>query len=88
MLDPQTLEEINLHKFLSKNVIRTSSKTKKMCIDVGLAGGAAHSALWLYVDPNRCSIGIEPLQVHWDSLNGFFDTDQKENDKDVEWEPT
>ena len=91
VIDPETMKEINMHKFLSKNVIKTSDEAKKICIDVGLAGAAPHSALWLYTDSSRCSLGIEPLQIHWDALNGVFDEDHdlvdENTTEDEEWDP-
>ena len=91
VIDPETMKEINMHKFLSKNVIKTSKEAKKICIDVGLAGDAPHSALWLYTDSSRCSLGIEPLQIHWDALNGVFDEERdlvdESTTEDEEWDP-
>lgn len=40
-------------------------------IDVGLAGEAPHSAIWLSENDDRFVIGIEPLSYHWKMLKDF-----------------
>ena len=44
---------------------------KHINIDVGLAGEAPHSAIWLSENDDRFVIGIEPLSYHWRMLKDF-----------------
>tara|TARA_R110000868_G_scaffold13711_2_gene63553 strand:- start:2711 stop:3490 length:780 start_codon:yes stop_codon:yes gene_type:complete len=46
-------------------------------IDVGLAGEAPNSALWLGNDPNVFVIGIEPLEYHWKMLQNYDTANSK-----------
>jgi hypothetical protein len=46
-------------------------------IDIGLAGEAPTSALWLSNHTNRFVIGIEPLAYHWKMLNNFETSESK-----------
>ena len=39
--------------------------------DVGLAGEAPHSAIWLSETDDRFVIGIEPLSYHWEMLRQY-----------------
>lgn len=38
-------------------------------IDVGLAGDAPNSALWLHDTSDRFVFGVEPLPYHWENIN-------------------
>ena len=46
-------------------------------IDVGLAGEAPNSAIWLDETPDRFVIGIEPLSYHWDMLKELSTANSK-----------
>jgi len=72
-LNRETLRKIGLKKYLKNNIIDTSAEVDKICIDVGLSTEAPYSGMWLSNDPERCVIGIEPLELHWDGLNGKLD---------------
>ena len=47
--------------------IPTSCKYLK--IDIGLAGDAPNSAIWLSDTSDRFVIGIEPLEYHWKHMS-------------------
>jgi hypothetical protein len=49
---------------------------KQIRIDVGLAGEAPNSALWLSETTDRFVIGIEPLERHWKDLHSYTQTDR------------
>jgi len=49
-------------------------------IDVGLAGEAPNSALWLSQTIDRFVIGIEPVDRHWDDLHSYTQTDRNIQD--------
>ena len=40
-------------------------------IDVGLAGEAPNSAIWLSETPDRFVLGIEPIPYHWKMIENF-----------------
>jgi len=46
-------------------------------IDVGLAGEAPNSAIWLSETDDRFVIGIEPLSYHWDMIQDFETSNSK-----------
>ena len=46
-------------------------------IDVGLAGDACHSAIWLSKNSDRFVIGIEPLELHWGMLENIETSESK-----------
>ena len=50
---------------------------KHIKIDVGLAGEAPNSAIWLNETTDRFVIGIEPLSYHWKMINNFESSNSK-----------
>ena len=50
---------------------------KQIRIDVGLAGEAPNSALWLSQTTDRFVIGIEPLPYHWGMIRNFETSNTK-----------
>jgi len=50
---------------------------KQIRIDVGLAGEAPNSALWLSQTTDRFVIGIEPLPYHWKMIRNFETSNSK-----------
>ena len=50
---------------------------KHIKIDVGLAGEAPNSAIWLIETTDRFVIGIEPLPYHWEMINNFESSNSK-----------
>ena len=50
---------------------------KQIRIDVGLAGEAPNSALWLSQTTDRFVIGIEPLPYHWKMIKNFETSNSK-----------
>ena len=69
----QTIEtlykNINLATVLNEDQkISGPPGMKYLRIDVGLAGDACNSALWLSNTVDRYVIGIEPLPYHWEHL--------------------
>lgn len=73
-------QESNKGKFIMKifkdvladdGRFRIPSEVKSIKIDVGLAGEAPNSALWLSNDKDRFVIGIEPLEYHWKMIQNF-----------------
>lgn len=48
--------------------VQVSRSLKHLRIDVGLAGDAPNSALWLKETTDRLVIGVEPLDYHWRHL--------------------
>jgi hypothetical protein len=73
MLNKTTLTKIGLDKYLENGVLKALRTSKKLCIDVGLSEVAPYSATWLLNDPDRCVIGIEPLEYNWECLEGKHD---------------
>ena len=59
---------IEIEELLNGNKIDISNHFLK--VDVGLAGEAPNSAIWLS-DNNRFVIGVEPLIHHWNMLYDF-----------------
>lgn len=47
------------------------TEIKQIKFDVGLAGEAPNSAIWLSETSDRFVIGIEPLAYHWGMINNF-----------------
>jgi len=66
--DTQFLNDIGLLDHLVDGKIAIPSNCTSVRIDVGLAGDAPNSALWLLEDPNVFVIGIEPLEYHHEHL--------------------
>ena len=62
-----------MSKYLENGVIKTPDRYTKICIDVGLSETAPNSAVWMLNDPNRCVVGIEPLDYNWERLEGKHD---------------
>jgi hypothetical protein len=63
-------KEIWLDGWLDENnLIKIPENVKRIRIDVGLAGDAPNSALWLNESDDLFVIGIEPQQFMWDHLN-------------------
>jgi len=63
-------KEIWIDKWLdNENLIKIPQNFTKLRIDVGLAGDAPNSAIWLSEVDDVFVIGIEPQQFMWDSLN-------------------
>jgi hypothetical protein len=62
------IKETGLVDYLEDGVIKVPEHCTSIKIDVGLAGDAPHSALWLLEDPNVFVIGIEPLEWHCQHL--------------------
>jgi hypothetical protein len=54
-----------------------SKDIKQIKIDVGLAGEAPNSAIWLSETSDRFVIGIEPLSYHWKMINNFETSNSK-----------
>tara|TARA_R110002073_G_scaffold45041_1_gene124463 strand:+ start:1454 stop:2398 length:945 start_codon:yes stop_codon:yes gene_type:complete len=81
MLNKTTLTKIGLDKYVENGVLKTLKSSRKLCIDVGLSEVAPYSATWLLNDPDRCVIGIEPLEYNWERLDGKHD-DGKEDPAD------
>ena len=54
-----------------------SDEQKYIKIDVGLAGEAPNSAIWLSETTDRFVIGIEPLAYHWKMINNFESSNSK-----------
>jgi len=80
-LNKQILKKIGLDKHLDKergHIIQTLRTSKKICIDIGLSEVAPNSAIWLLNDPDRCVIGIEPLEYNWERLEGKHDYNKKD----------
>lgn len=62
-------EKIWLNKWLdANNKIKIPDYCNKIKIDVGLAGDACNSAIWLSETNDRFVIGIEPVDYHWQHL--------------------
>lgn len=59
--------------YLSLDKLDIREDLTKIKIDVGLAGEAPNSAIWLSENDDRFVIGIEPLSHHWNMLS-FFET--------------
>jgi hypothetical protein len=53
--------------------------------DVGLAGDAPNSALWLTEDNDTFVIAIEPLDYHWKHLEKLGSPDNNEDLKHPDW---
>ena len=62
------IKRTGLFKNLENNVIKIPEHCTSIKIDVGLAGDAPNSALWLKGDPHVFVIGIEPLEYHCQHL--------------------
>ena len=75
MLNKKIRKKIGLEKYLnpSHEFIDTPEHCKKISIDVGLSDTAPHTGIWLANDPERCVVGIEPLEHHWEGLRGERD---------------
>ena len=50
---------------------------KYIKIDVGLAGEAPNSAIWLSETTDRFVIGVEPLAYHWKMIKNFESSNSK-----------
>lgn len=48
--------------------IKIPAYCKQLKIDVGLAGDAPNSAIWLSETPDRFVVAVEPLDYHWNSI--------------------
>jgi hypothetical protein len=44
---------------------------KQIKFDIGLAGEAPNSAIWLSETSDRFVIGVEPIPYHWDMIQNF-----------------
>ena len=58
------------------NNISIPKDLKQIKIDVGLAGEAPNSCIWLSETPDRFVIGIEPLESHWKDLHTYTQFDR------------
>jgi hypothetical protein len=53
--------------------------------DIGLAGDAPNSAIWLYEDLNVFVVGVEPLSYHWDLIYEMKGKPENFYDYPTEW---
>lgn len=60
-----------ISEFLDTQQFYIPEKIKQIKIDVGLAGEAPNSAIWLSENDDRYVFGIEPLEHHWNMLTNF-----------------
>ena len=80
MLSNKIAKKIGLEKYFKKrdgyslNLIESLASSKKLCVDVGLSEVAPNAATWLLNDPDRCVIGVEPLDYNWERLEGKHDS--------------
>ena len=80
MLSNKIAKKIGLDKYFKErdgsalNFIETPTSSRKLCIDVGLSEVAPNAAVWLLNDPDRCVIGMEPLDYNWEHLEGKHDS--------------
>lgn len=66
--ESQFLKSIGLDSHLKNGQINIPDHCTSIKIDVGLAGDAPNSAIWLSKDPNVFVIGIEPLEYHHEHI--------------------
>tara|TARA_R110000796_G_scaffold129880_1_gene245565 strand:- start:3632 stop:4468 length:837 start_codon:yes stop_codon:yes gene_type:complete len=71
------LKTIGLFKHLSAGVIDVPKQCTSIKIDVGLAGEAPNSAIWLNETTDRFVIGIEPIAYHWKMLKNLETANSK-----------
>ena len=55
----------------SDGKLKIDKDLKSIKIDVGLAGEAPNSAIWLSETPDRFVLGIEPLPYHWKMIENL-----------------
>jgi hypothetical protein len=55
----------------SDRKLKVGKDLKSIKIDVGLAGEAPNSAIWLSETPDRFVLGIEPIPYHWKMIENF-----------------
>jgi hypothetical protein len=61
----------SIEELLNGGVYNIPDNIKHIKIDVGLAGEAPNSAIWLSETNDRYVFGMEPLQHHWSMLTNF-----------------
>ena len=61
----------NTFNKIDSGVLLIPENIKQIKIDVGLAGEAPNSALWLSETEDRFVIGVEPLDYHWGMIKNF-----------------
>jgi hypothetical protein len=59
------------YNLIENNKFILPENIKQIKIDVGLAGEAPNSAIWLSETDDRFVIGIEPLKYHWGMIKNF-----------------
>jgi len=64
-------------KLGTDNKFKIPDNINSIKIDVGLAGEAPNSAIWLDETPDRFVIGIEPIPYHWNMLRNLKTANSK-----------
>ena len=73
----KVIKTIGLFKHLSAGVVDVPKQCTSIKIDVGLAGEAPNSAIWLNETTDRFVIGIEPIAYHWKMLKNLETANSK-----------
>jgi hypothetical protein len=68
-------EEENIDNLINGEKYDIPTNIKQIKIDVGLAGEAPNSSIWLSETDDRYVFGIEPLPHHWSMLTDFKKAD-------------
>jgi len=84
-MNKKFLETTWISKILDNNLILVPQNIKRIKIDVGLAGDAPNSALWLSDDTETFVIGIEPLDYHWKHIEKLGSPDNNEDLEHPNW---
>lgn len=63
---------VNIINPLKEDIkITVPDEMKQICFDVGLAGEAVNSGVWLAETTDRFVVGVEPLNYHWKMITNF-----------------
>ena len=73
----KSVDDLLYEKLGYDKKFKISKNMELIKIDVGLAGEAPNSAIWLSETKNRFVIGIEPLSYHWKMLKNLKTANSK-----------